>query len=98
MLRPVGLALRATLSQRERVDLVRRLNVHGARTLVQLDVRTPGIMNERERTARLGILRVRPIELNAGGFEFLAERFEVLHIEADMVEHASFGRDGSTVC
>src|SRR5262249_12791052 len=51
-----------------------------------------------ERTARLGILRVRPIQLNACGFELLAERFEVLHIKSDMVEYASFGRDGSTVC
>src|SRR5258705_10399791 len=60
--------------------------------LVQLDVGTRRISDERERGPRLLVLRVRTIELPAGGLELLRERLEVLHVEADVIEHAPLRR------
>ncbi len=59
------------------------------RPFVQLDVCAPGIVNKRKRGPGLRILRVGSVQLDAGGLEFLAERFQVLDVEADVIEHSS---------
>ena len=58
---------------------------------VQLDIRAPRIVNKRKRGTGLLILGVGPVQFNAGRFEFLTERFQVLDVEADVVEHPPFG-------
>jgi len=52
---------------------------------VELDRRAPGIRDERKRAAGVG-RRVGPVHFDAGGFKFLDEPLQVLHIEADVVE------------
>ena len=61
------------------------------RPFVQLDVCAPGIVNKRKRGPGLGILRVGPVQLDARRLEFPAERFQVLDVEADVIEHPSSG-------
>src|SRR5258708_30071064 len=66
------------------------------RPLVELDQCAPGIFDERQ----LGAVRARydlSFEWNACGLELLGECDEVLHVEADMIEVATLGRDGGFV-
>ena len=69
----------------------------GARFSGQLDVGAPRIGEERDRRRRVRNLRVRPIELDAGRLELLAERLEVLHLEAEVIERAPLRADGRRV-
>src|SRR5712671_7013590 len=66
------------------------------RPLVELDRCAPGISDERE----LGAVRARydlSFERNACGLELAGEGDEVLHVEADVIEVATLGRDGRLV-
>src|SRR4029450_10802385 len=47
----------------------------------QLDVRAPGILDERDRDVEGGDLAIGDIELDAVGFELLGERLEILDLE-----------------
>src|SRR5947209_2498635 len=60
-------------------------------SLVEFDVGAPRVGDEGQRRAGLLILRVGPVELDAVGFKLLDEALQVLHVEADVVEHASLG-------
>ena len=60
---------------------------------VELDRRAPWIRDERERAAVVG-RRIGPIHLDPGGFELLDEALQVLHVEADVVEHPPLGGGG----
>src|SRR5262245_35311714 len=72
------------------------VDIRRVRPLVELDIGAPRIGNESKRGAR-ALLRVGPVELDAGGFELRDEGLEVLHVEADVVEGAALGRDGRRV-
>src|SRR5258706_5157336 len=66
------------------------------RPLVELDQCAPGIFDERQ----LGAVRARydlSFERNACGLELLGEGDEVLHVEADVIEVATLGREGRLV-
>src|SRR5947209_14439991 len=63
----------------------------GRRPLVDLDIGTPRVGDERDSNAEI-VDRIRPIELDVVGFQRLDEAFEVLHVEADVIEDAAFGR------
>src|SRR5262249_3138661 len=66
------------------------LNVDSIGPLVKFDVCAPGIINEREADA-IRIFRIRPVQLDTGGFEFFAECYKVVDVEADVVQRAAFG-------
>src|SRR5262249_3962103 len=70
-------------------DPKRSFDARLAWPVVCLDVGAPRIGNERDSDATV-IDRVGPIELDVLGFERLDERFEVLHVEAYVVEDAAF--------
>src|SRR5262249_43952837 len=59
-----------------------------------LDVRSPGIFDERDGDPEFRHFRVGTIELDAVGFELLRERLEVLHLEADVIQRAAGRADG----
>src|SRR5580704_14138605 len=59
----------------------------------QLDVCTPGILDERDGNVQRRNLRVGALQLDAVGLELLGERFEVLDLEADMVDRAALRAD-----
>src|SRR6266481_6044285 len=92
-----SIAFRA-MSRRRRVahptarDQCRPLRqINRLRPLVQLDVGTPGIRNERQRDTGLFVLRVGPVQFDAGRFELLDEPLQVRHIEADMIKNPPLG-------
>src|SRR6266576_3863328 len=66
-------------------------------TFIQLNVSSPGIGHERQRNTQLGPLGEGHIELHSVGFRLLAERLEVLDLEANVVQPPSFGRHGRRV-
>src|SRR6185436_12887025 len=65
-----------------------------AEALGQLDVRAPRILDERDRDVQRIDAAVRHGQRNAVGFELLRERFEVLYLEADVIERAALRRNG----
>src|SRR4051812_2107691 len=69
-------------------ESLRQINRIGP--FVELDRRTPGIRDERKRAAGVG-RRVGAVHFDAGGFKLLDEPLQVLHIEADVVEHPALG-------
>src|SRR5258708_19586145 len=76
--------------------LTREAISKGLRPLVELDQCAPGIFDERQ----LGAVRARhdlSFERNACGLELLGEGDEVLHVEADVIEVATLGREGRLV-
>src|SRR5687767_2880770 len=92
---PRQLAVVFTASCNATQSSLPRSDVFGVRPLVQLDVSAPGIVDERKRAARLRVLRVRPIQLDAGCLELLCKRFEIPDVETDVIQHAPFGSDGA---
>src|SRR5215831_18293483 len=64
--------------------------INRLRPLVELDVGTPGIGDERDPDAGR-VLRVGSIELDAGRLEFLDKGLQVGHVEADVIENPPFG-------
>ena len=62
------------------------------RPLIQLDVGAPRIRDERERAVGLLVPRIRTVDLAAGRLVLLQERLQILHIEADVIEHPSLRR------
>ena len=60
------------------------------RPLVDFDVGSPRIGNERDANAAV-IHRVGPVKLDVVGLKRLDEGLEVLHVEADVVEDAALG-------
>src|SRR5262249_33980536 len=60
----------------------------------QLDIGAPGVFDEGDiHIERRPRLTVRPFELDAVGLELLRERFEVLHLETDVVDRPSLRAD-----
>src|SRR5258708_19261178 len=60
------------------------------RTVVDFDVGAPRIGDECDPDTDV-VHRVRPIKLDVVGLKRLDEGFEVLHVEADVIEDATFG-------
>jgi hypothetical protein len=76
---------------RQQADQQYRTSLACRRPLVDLDIGSPRIGDERNSNADF-IDRIRPVELDALGFLRLDETLEVLHVEADVIEDAALGR------
>src|SRR5215471_968366 len=63
-------------------------------TLVDLDVGAPRIGDEGEPDAVALVLGRRHRRLDARRFRLLQELLDIVHVEADVVEHAALGGDG----
>src|SRR5262252_8268854 len=54
-----------------------------------LDIRAPGIFDERDRDAKLRHLGVGTVQFDALSFELLCELLEVFDLEADMIDRSA---------
>src|SRR4051794_27709626 len=71
------------------------ISLRWRKVLRQLDIGPPRVGQKRDGGRRVRKAPVRAIELLPGGFELLAELLEVLHLEPDVIETATFGSSGS---
>src|SRR5689334_24165345 len=63
-------------------------------SVVEFDQRTPRIGNEADPGTGLFILGVGAFDLHALCLQVLAERLQILHVEADVIEHMALRADG----
>src|SRR5260370_38701850 len=63
-------------------------------TFVQIDIRSPGISQERQRNAEIRPLCVGHVELHSSGFRLLSKRLEIFDLESAVITPSSFGRSG----
>ena len=67
-------------------------------TFGQFDVGSPRIGQERDLQLGVGHLPDRRLDLDPFRLEAADERFEIVHLEADVIERASLGRAAAACC
>src|SRR5437588_7670113 len=68
-----------------------------AQALIQLDIRSPRIRDERERNAQIWPVGIGHVELDPGCFGLLTKCLQVLDLETDVVKFAPFGAHGRRI-
>src|SRR5205809_6321464 len=85
-----GLKLEASIISSFRI-VVRGSLLDRVEAFGHLDVRAPGVLDERDRDAERGDLGIGTVKLDAVCFQLLCERFEVPDLEADVIDGAARG-------